>query len=135
MNVQEAPRCAVWWCTATELHHHYVVTGGGQNRDAWILCDGRCPVYTPPQLVGPDVMSAVRAPYRYPAPMKDLQRWSDLPRGRVWVTLVRNRFGRARWWEVSWREGDTRRRYHLPTFAAAHTFAREIAGAHPREVS
>ena len=133
MSVQEAPRCAVWWCTATELHHH-VVIAGRQIRGAWILCDGRCPVYAPPQLAGPDVMSAVRAPYRYPAPMKDLQRWSDLPPGRVWITRVWNRYD-WKGWEVSWRVGDTRRRYCLPSFEQAVTFVRESAGAHPREVS
>ena len=103
------PRCAVWYCTATTLHHHFL---SAQHPE----------------------QSVVRPPYRYPAPLRDLQRWSDLPSGRVWITRVWDRYD-WKGWEVSWRVRDTRRRYCLPSFEQAVAFAREIVGAHPREVS
>ena len=121
------PRCTVDGCTATALHHHFLTDRGGQHPEHWARCgasaSARC-------------LPAVRPPYRYPAPLRDLQRWSDLPEGRVWITQLqlRNRYGR-KWWEVSWRVGDARRRYCLTSFDQAVTFARERVSVHRREVS
>lgn len=137
------PRCTVDGCTATALHHHLLTFQLAQHPEHWVSCgasaSARCygKVCGPPFFYGSrgdGVMSVVRPPYRYPAPLRDLQRWSDLPPGRVWITQLRNRYGR-KWWEVSWRVGDIRRRYCLPSFEQAVTFARESVGAHPREVS
>ena len=135
------PRCTVDGCTATALHHHLLTDRGGQHPEHWARCgasaSARCCV--PPFFYGSrgdSVMPAVRPPYRYPAPLRDLQRWSDLPEGRVWITQLqlRNRYGR-KWWEVSWRVGDARRRYCLTSFDQAAAFARERVGVHRREVS
>ena len=130
------PRCSVGGCTATVLHHHPLVSlgrGSGRYRrleqrpEQWTECNGWCsPTWTP--------SGAVRPPYRYPARLRDLQRWSDLPEGRVWVTQVRN--GVAVWWEVSWRVGDTRRRFACLTFAKAIEFVGHVSGlVAEREVS
>lgn len=59
---------------------------------------------------------------------------SDLPPGRVRITRVWDRYDR-KGWEVSWRVRGRGRRYCLPSFEQAVAFAREIVGAHPREVS
>ena len=137
------PRCAVWYCTATTLHHHFLSASGAQHPEQWVRCgasaSARCygKVCVPPffhGLRGDGVMSVVRPPYRYPAPLRDLQRWSDLPPGRVWITRVWDRYD-WKGWEVSWRVRDTRRRYCLPSFEQAVAFARESVCAHPREVS
>ena len=142
------PRCTVDGCTATALHHHPLVSlgrGSGRYRrleqrpEQWTECNGCCPGY--------DEIGAVRPPYRYPAPLRDLQRWSDLPEGRVWITRrtsagreaqgqtqTRNRYDR-KGWEVSWRVGDTRRRYCLPSFEQAVTFARVGMDTHALVVS
>ena len=126
------PRCTVDGCTATALHHHFLSASGAQHPEHWVRCgasaSARCygKVCEPPLFIrsrGDGVMSVVRPPYRYPAPLRDLQRWSDLPPGRVWITRVWNRYD-WKGWEVSWRVGNTRRRHCLPSFEQAVTFAR-----------
>ena len=151
------PRCAVRYCTATTLHHHFLSASGAQHPEHWVRCGAsglgaRCygKLCKPPFFygsLGDGVMSVVRPPYRYPAPLRDLQRWSDLPEGRVWITRrtsagreaqgqtqTRNRYDRNGW-EVSWRVGDTRRRYCLPSFEQAVTFARVGTDTHALVVS
>ena len=150
------PRCAVRYCTATTLHHHFLSASGAQHPEHWVRCgasaSARCygKLCKPPFFygsLGDGVMSVVRPPYRYPAPLRDLQRWSDLPEGRVWITRrtsagreaqgqtqTRNRYDRNGW-EVSWRVGDTRRRYCLPSFEQAVTFARVGTDTHALVVS